>query len=76
MKPPTAAQIRAMNKENAAAAARLTTEGMSVQVTDDFGAKHDSTLSSLPWQLGHGTWVCNAGRFRAYDCSRIRPIVS
>ncbi|MEQ1862813.1 MAG: hypothetical protein ABMA13_23065 [Chthoniobacteraceae bacterium] len=61
---------------SAAAAQKLTSVGMRVHVVLDAGASLDTTLESLPWQLGHGAWVANVrGINGGYDCARIRPAV-
>lgn len=70
-----AAAMRAI-EESERAAKLLTTVGMAVLVRRDGGVGGDlrTTLTDLPWQLGHGAWVAKvAGIAGGYDCARIRP---
>jgi len=73
MKPPSPAQIKRELQQSVDAAALLTTIGMSVIVTDDFGKEHTTTLESLPWALGHGQMIANCKGFPSYITNRIRP---
>lgn len=72
---PTKQFIAQRRRENAQAAGLLTTEGMRVAVRLDSGRSVDTTLVDTPWQLGDGTWVCNAaGVPAAYSCERVTPL--
>ncbi len=73
MKPPTQAQIKREIQKSVTAAAKLTTVGMSVIVTDDFGKEHETILDLLPWATGHGAMVASCKGFCCYDTNRIRP---
>lgn len=68
------AKIKKAVEQSAKAAKHLTTLGMKVNVLLDSGEVRETTLTCLPWQLGHGVWVAKIeGVSGGYDCSRITP---
>ena len=73
MKPPSKAQIKREIQQSVIAAQKLTTVGMPVIVRGNDDKNHTTTLTSLPWALGHGQMVANCDDFRCYETNRIRP---
>jgi hypothetical protein len=56
------------------AAEKLREIGQPVIVRNDDGSELASTLTSLPWELGHGQWVVKVqGKSGGFDCARVRP---
>lgn len=73
-KRPSLATQRQLNESNAE---RLTQLGLGrlVVVARDDGSRETRMLTALPWQLGHGQWVCGLeGIGGGYCCGRVQPI--
>ena len=67
---------RASIEASREAAKKLMTIGMGVRVRRDDGSEMLTTLTALPWALGHGAWVAKVdGISGGYDCARITPAV-
>ena len=67
-------RMAAHKKESYRAAQKLDTIGMGVRVRKDDGSEMLTTLTELPWSLGHGAWVAKvAGISGGYDCARMTP---
>lgn len=68
-------RLAARRKEEEARAKELKWVGMLVDVRRDDGTVLRTTVTCVPYQLGHGQWVVIvAGISGAYDVLRVTPV--